>query len=140
MILHYEETVLRITDSFPGSKVQQSLPVIKQTHYAYLCSESLLWQSWSLRGLCSGPTHKALLSVLQRAHHGCCVPLLLLFLLQRLLPVLQLFFVQSELDGIGCRPRPQIVHAGLQSLQGNTAIRKNSRTEESTSLFKTILM
>lgn len=45
IILHYKETVLRIKDSFPGSKVQQSLPIMKQTHYAYLCSGSLLWPS-----------------------------------------------------------------------------------------------
>lgn len=102
IILRYEETVLRIKDSFSGSKVQQSLPTMKQTHYAYLCSGSLLVSL----GLCSGPTHQALLSVLQRAHHGCCVPLLLFFLLQCLLPVLQLFLVQSELDWISCRPCP----------------------------------
>lgn len=30
-------------NSIHDSKVQQSFPVIKQTHYAYLCSRSLLW-------------------------------------------------------------------------------------------------
>lgn len=63
-----------------------------------------------------GATHQALLPVLQGAHHGCLVPLLLLLLPGRLLPLPQLLLVEGELDGVGSRLCPEIVHPSLQAL------------------------
>lgn len=64
-----------------------------------------------------GATHHALITVLQGAHHGCFVPLLLLLFPGGLLPLSELLFVQGELDGVGSRFGPEVVHASLQPLQ-----------------------
>lgn len=73
-----------------------------------------------------GAAHQALVAVLQGAHHGCLVALLLVALLLVLLRgwwdgglgLLQLLLVEGELDGVGGRLGPQVVHARLQTLWG----------------------
>lgn len=60
--------------------------------------------------------HQALVLVLQRAHHGRRVALFDLLLRGRLC-LLQLLLVQGELDGVGGRLGPQIVHPSLQTLR-----------------------
>lgn len=62
--------------------------------------------------------HQALVLVLQRAHHGRRVELFDLLLRGRgLLCLLQLLLVQGELDGVGGRLGPQVVHPSLQTLR-----------------------
>lgn len=60
------------------------------------------------------PTHKAVVSVLQRTHHGCSVALLDLLLRGfDHLWLLQLLLVECELNGIRCWLCPQIIHSCL---------------------------
>lgn len=62
--------------------------------------------------------HQALVLVLQRAHHGRRVALFDLLLRGHgRLCLLQLLLVQGELDGVGGRLGPQIVHPSLQTLR-----------------------
>lgn len=67
--------------------------------------------------------HEALVSVLQRTHHSRHVALFNLLLggLDRLLRLLQLLLVEGELDGVGGRLRPQVVHPSLQTLRREEA-------------------
>lgn len=67
-------------------------------------------------------THQAVVAVLQGTHHSGSVELLERLQVLSRLRLLQLLLVQGELDGVGCRLGPQVVHARLQTLRSGREV------------------
>ena len=88
-----------------------------------------------------GSTHEAIVFVLQRTDHGRRVSLFDLLLRDfGRLSLVELLLVQGELDGVGGRLRPQVVHPRLQTLWTEGGHRLTGCTSSKTKVWRVVVV